>query len=165
MSSDASPLIVGEVLGRGSYGVVHRGQFRDEDVAIKVVPLDGAGTTEDVKREVELMRATRHASVVALITAFEHEDSAWLILELCSVGSVSDVIARLGAPFDEAQIGVVLRGALRGLAHLHDACRTVHRDIKAGNVLITREGEAKLADFGIAKGLSLIHISEPTRPY
>ena len=95
-----------------------------------------------------------HDALLSIITAFAYESCAWMVLELCDAGSVSDALGRNGGPLNEAQCLAVLRGALLGLAFLHDTCRTIHRDIKAGNLLLTSRNEVKLADFGVATQLT-----------
>jgi hypothetical protein len=152
----ASPLTatltLGQLIGRGSYGVVHRGRLNGKDVAVKIVPLDGTGAAAEVRKEVRLMRTAAHECAVELLAEFEHQENAWLVLELCEVGSVADLLLhRGGSTLTEPQVAAVCSATARGLAHLHDRCNLVHRDIKAGNLLLTAKGQVKLADFGIAR--------------
>ena len=87
-TNDVVALYLGPLIGRGSYGVVHRARFDGKDVAVKVVPLDGgAGTASDVKLEIECMRDLSHDSVVAIHAAFSTGGTAWIVLELCVVPS------------------------------------------------------------------------------
>jgi serine/threonine protein kinase len=64
-------------------------------------------------------------------------------MEYCGGGSVSDLMKVLDRNLSEEQIATVLRDALRGLAYLH-SIRKIHRDIKAGNILLNNKGEGKL---------------------
>jgi serine/threonine-protein kinase 24/25/MST4 len=147
-------LHIGKVLGYGSYGVVYRGRLFDpvseRGVAVKAL---GGGASREVRRELELMRAAAHESVTDLIAAFTYNGCAYLVLELCELGSVADLIAQRGAPLAEAEIAAVCKGALRGLEHLHYACALVHRDMKGGNLLLNTALDVKIADFGIAHQL------------
>jgi len=145
-------LTLGQLIGRGSYGVVHRGRLHGKDVAVKIVPLDGTGAAAEVRKEVRLMRTAAHECAVELLAEFEHQENAWLVLELCEMGSVADLLLhRGGSTLTEPQVAAVCSATARGLAHLHDRCNLVHRDIKAGNLLLTAKGQVKLADFGIAR--------------
>ena len=140
-------------IGKGSYGEVWRGLVRGQDVAAKVVPLDGTNVGA-VQHEVELQReAGMHPSIVGLLGCFHYDESAWLLLELCAT-SVCDAIRHRGTPLEERMIAAVCTDTLRGLHWLHASCRIVHRDIKSANLLLSAGGEVKIADFGIASRLS-----------
>lgn len=69
-------------------------------------------------------------------------------MEYC-VGSASDIIEVHKRPLKEEEIAAICEGVLRGLAYLHSLGR-IHRDVKAGNILLTENGTVKLADFGSA---------------
>ena len=107
MPADLSDLIVHERVGKGSYGSVYRGVVYDDgcsvEVAAKVMPLD-ASDVEAVQREALLQHeAGRHPAVVKLLGCFHHEDSAWLVLELCAC-SVYDLIRRDEKPLEETPL-------------------------------------------------------------
>lgn len=69
-------------------------------------------------------------------------------MEYC-LGSASDIIEVHKRPLKEDEISAICEGVIRGLVHLHDLGR-IHRDVKAGNILLTENGTVKLADFGSA---------------
>lgn len=74
-------------------------------------------------------------------------------MEYCGGGSVSDIMRCRKKTLCEEEISTILRDTLLGLEYLH-AKRKIHRDIKAGNILLNSEGHAKLADFGVAGQLT-----------
>jgi len=72
-----------------------------------------------------------------------------LVLEYCNAGSVCDLIKSTGRTLNEYEIASVCQAVLKGLEYLHDT-KKIHRDIKAGNILLDNRGNAKLADFGVS---------------
>ncbi|KAJ3170914.1 Serine/threonine-protein kinase 4 [Irineochytrium annulatum] len=91
--------------------------------------------------------------VVAFYGSYLKDNYLWIVMEYCAAGSVSDIMNLCHKTLDEGQIAVVCKYVLHGLAYLHSK-RKIHRDIKAGNILINDGGEAKLADFGVAGQLT-----------
>ena len=91
-----------------------------------------------------------HPQVVQLIASFlkEKEHSVWIVMEYC-LGSVSDCVEVQPKLLKEMEINQILRNILQGLAYLHHQ-QVIHRDIKAGNILLTESGVAKIGDFGSA---------------
>src|SRR6056297_2700844 len=116
VSPRTGTLTLGQLIGRGSYGVVHRGRLHGKDVAVKIVPLDGTGAAAEVRKEVRLMRTAAHECAVELLAEFEHQENAWLVLELCEVGSVADLLLhRGGSTLTEPQVAAVCSATARGL--------------------------------------------------
>jgi serine/threonine protein kinase len=76
-----------------------------------------------------------------------------MFIEFCPAGSVSDIMKLTRSFMKEPEIAAVCKATLNGLQYLHER-RKIHRDIKAGNILLNLKGEAKLADFGVAGQLS-----------
>ena len=75
-------------------------------------------------------------------------------MEYCAAGSVIDLIKITKKRLNEHEIASILFYALKGIEYLHDN-KKIHRDIKAGNILLDHRGNAKLADFGVSA--QLIH--------
>lgn len=75
-------------------------------------------------------------------------------MEYCGAGSISDIMRLRRKTLNEAEMSAVLRDTLKGLRYLH-LLKKIHRDIKAGNILLNTEGHAKLADFGVAGQLTV----------
>ena len=73
-----------------------------------------------------------------------------MLIEFCSGGAVDTLMFDLDKHLTEPQIQYVIRETLEALVYLHDNCFVIHRDMKAGNILLTEEGLVKLADFGVS---------------
>ena len=67
-----------------------------------------------------------------------------MLLEFCEGGALDDIILELEKPLTEAQIRVVCRQTLEALDYLHQERHVIHRDLKAGNILLTMEGNVRL---------------------
>jgi len=76
----------------------------------------------------------------------------WIILEFCDAGSVLDLMRITDSCLTEEQIASIVEMVLNGLNFLHEK-RKIHRDVKAGNILLNLDGYAKLADFGVSAQL------------
>ncbi|XP_066386268.1 mitogen-activated protein kinase kinase 9-like [Miscanthus floridulus] len=143
-----------DLLGRGNGGTVYKVAHRRTSAlyALKVLHRGDPGAASEVDA---LRRADSSPHVVrchSVLPAASPGDVA-LLLELVDGGSLDAVAARGGAAFPEAALAEVAAQALAGLAHLH-ARSVVHRDVKPANLLVSADGEVKIADFGIAKVLS-----------
>jgi serine/threonine protein kinase len=99
--------------------------------------------------------------VVGYHGSFEKDGNIWIVMDLCEAGSVFDLIQICQRTFVEQELKVICASVLLGLKHLHDN-RMIHRDIKAGNILLTNAGQAKLADFGVSAQLTTIQSKRAT---
>lgn len=145
---------LGEELGRGAYGQVFRGldARTGEHVAIKQISLDRipAGALAGIMTEVELLKALNHRNVVKYLGSLRTRTHLYIVMELVEGGSLASVIkANRFGPFPESLVAIYIQQVLQGLAYLHEQ-GVVHRDIKGANILTTRDGVVKLADFGVA---------------
>eukprot|EP01098_Paradermamoeba_levis_P002510 TRINITY_DN1289_c0_g4_i3.p1 TRINITY_DN1289_c0_g4~~TRINITY_DN1289_c0_g4_i3.p1 ORF type:complete len:473 (-),score=119.43 TRINITY_DN1289_c0_g4_i3:315-1550(-) len=120
-------------------------------VAIKQIDLEGNNVFDDSRKEISFLRASNHPNIVPFYCSFVHGRFLWLIMEQMNGGSVLDIM-RYAYPRgldDEHIICTILRDTLKAVEYLHNTGR-MHRDIKAGNILIGSDGEVKLADFGLS---------------
>lgn len=99
--------------------------------------------------EIDILTECHHRNIVQLLEAFFFEEKLWMLIEFCEAGAVDSIMIDLEKPLLESQIAFLCREMLAGLSYLHKA-KVIHRDLKAGNVLLTLEGEVKLADFGVS---------------
>jgi len=147
-----------ECVGRGSEGSVWRAMCipTKKDVAIKIVDLEILPTSsiEEIHQQIQAMYScSMHPHVVRYYTSFVHNQSLWCVMKFLSGGSCSDIM-RLGHPngLDEAAIKIILKDTVKALEYFHANGR-IHRDIKAGNIIISETGSVQVADFGVSGSL------------
>ncbi|KAA0192326.1 hypothetical protein HAZT_HAZT004430, partial [Hyalella azteca] len=99
--------------------------------------------------EIDILAECQHANVVRLLEAYHWEGCLWMYLEFCDGGAVDSIMVDLDRPLTEEQISYITHHLLQALDYVHRH-RVIHRDIKAGNVLLTTDGGVKLADFGVS---------------
>src|SRR5687768_17145785 len=141
------------LLGRGGMGEVYDGwDLRlDRPVAVKLLNSQLASQPEIRTRfESEARAAARltNPKVVRIFDTGEHEGTPFIVMERLPGRTLADEMA--GGPLPQARVRAVLLDMLEALAFAHRK-GVLHRDVKPSNVLITEEGTAKIADFGIAK--------------
>jgi len=140
-------------LGEGSYGSVFKAIHKESKqvLAIKQVPVDT--DLQDIIKEISIMQQCVSPYVVRYYGSYFKNTDLWIVMEYCGAGSVSDIMRLRKKTLTEEQIAIVLSDTLKGLEYLH-LRKKIHRDIKAGNILLNIEGHAKLADFGVAGQLT-----------
>uniref|UniRef100_A0A3Q2EDM2 non-specific serine/threonine protein kinase n=1 Tax=Cyprinodon variegatus TaxID=28743 RepID=A0A3Q2EDM2_CYPVA len=142
--------IVGE-LGDGAFGKVFKAQNKQTGVlaAAKVIDTKTEEELEDYMVEIDILASCDHQNIVKLLDAFYYESKLWILIEFCAGGAVDAVMLELERPLTEPQIRVVCKQTLQALVYLHEN-KIIHRDLKAGNILLTLDGDVKLADFGVS---------------
>ncbi|XP_035610262.1 STE20-like serine/threonine-protein kinase isoform X4 [Oncorhynchus keta] len=142
--------IIGE-LGDGAFGKVYKAQNKQTGTlaAAKVIDTKTEEELEDYMVEIDILASCDHRYIVKLLDAFYYESKLWILIEFCAGGAVDAVMLELERPLTEPQIRVVCRQTLEALAYLHEI-KVIHRDLKAGNILFSQEGDIKLADFGVS---------------
>ncbi|KAI3406851.2 CDC15 [Candida oxycetoniae] len=142
---------LGALIGNGAFANVYKATnlLTGEIVAIKQTRLEPGQDVTSVMGEIDLLKILKHPNIVKYHGFTKDSTTLNVILEYCGGGSLRQVYKRSKKGLSESQIKVYVRGILTGLDYLHGQ-GVVHRDVKAGNVLLTDEGEVKLADFGVA---------------
>lgn len=144
---------LGEPLGRGGMGEVFRAvdEVLGRPVAVKLLrpsDHDPAAAVERFRREARAAAILNDTHVVAVYDFGQHDDRSYLVMELVEGRSVADELAQTG-PLPRERAVDIIEQAAAGLAAAHRR-DIVHRDIKPSNLLLTTDGTAKIADFGIA---------------
>jgi len=142
-------------IGEGSSGMVFVGKFAktDEKVAIKIIHFAEKKRKEalSIQNEILIQKTTKHPNVVDYKGSFLKDTELWVIMEYMNGGSLADLISV--CKMNESHIATVCREVLNALKFVHSLNR-VHRDIKSDNLLLTTNGDVKLADFGYAAQLT-----------
>eukprot|EP01023_Acetabularia_acetabulum_P037873 TRINITY_DN3615_c1_g1_i10.p1 TRINITY_DN3615_c1_g1~~TRINITY_DN3615_c1_g1_i10.p1 ORF type:complete len:311 (-),score=36.39 TRINITY_DN3615_c1_g1_i10:1195-2127(-) len=147
-------LVVLESLGRGSFGEVFKVASGGQIFALKQVPLRLAqgGVSESSLREIACLQELHHANIVPVYKVFRNLQNTYLLIELMDY-NLSDILYKAPTP-SKQYFKLVLYQMLQGLQYLHSQ-NIIHRDIKPDNILISRDGSVKLADFGLCRSLGL----------
>jgi len=147
-----------EVVGQGSFGIVCTCEHLTTHavVAIKFIEIEDEEdepSNKGLLRELDIMKSSNGCPyIVQYHGSYLKEGHLMIVMEYCDGGSVQDIIKLCKAQLTEEQIAAIACQMLEGLQYLHTN-KILHRDVKAGNVLVTSEGRAKLADFGVSARL------------
>ena len=141
------------ILGRGGMGVVYRGRHRQlgREVAIKIVhpKLTSALNARDrFEQEIRILGGMNHAGIVMATDAGRVGPAAYLVMELIEGIDLARLVRKHG-PLSIEQATEITRQVAEALAAAH-AANAIHRDVKPSNVMLDRNGQAKLLDFGLA---------------
>ncbi|KAI8927097.1 kinase-like domain-containing protein, partial [Entophlyctis helioformis] len=128
--------------------------------AVKIIKLEQGEDLDDVLNEVNFLRDCTHRNIVAYMGCYMKRSPVkgqkifWIVMEYCGGGRLKPPArVNLRGAMREIEIACILRESLQGLAFLHTNAK-IHRDIKCGNILMTDNGEIKLADFGVSTQLT-----------
>eukprot|EP00960_Hanusia_phi_P050147 760031-Hanusia_phi.AAC.2 len=147
---------LGEIIGKGNNGKVYKTLNMDtgDVVAIKQIPLHNMAKEEisSMMKEIELLNHLDHANIVKYLATIKTKDYLNIVLEYVENGSLANTVKKFGS-LPESLIAIYIEQVLKGLEYLHTQ-GVIHRDIKGANILTTKEGTVKLADFGVATRMS-----------
>ncbi|XP_023208723.1 mitogen-activated protein kinase kinase kinase kinase 5 isoform X1 [Xiphophorus maculatus] len=137
-------------VGSGTYGDVYKARNiqTGELAAVKIIKLEPGDDFSIIQQEIFMVKECKHHNIVAYFGSYLCREKLWICMEYCGGGSLQDIYHVTG-PLSELQIAYVCRETLQGLGYLHIKGK-MHRDIKGANILLTDNGDVKLADFGVA---------------
>ncbi|KAG1678629.1 hypothetical protein FOA52_012636 [Chlamydomonas sp. UWO 241] len=153
-SADAYELI--EDCGRGVSAIVWLARVKSTGatVAVKIMNLESVqNSLDEIVREAQVMKNYNHPNVLPLYTSFVHAHDLWLVVPFVSGGSVLHIM-KYGHPegLEEIATATIMRDVLRALDYVHRQ-GSIHRDVKAGNILVNKDGQVYLGDFGVATSM------------
>jgi len=141
-----------EILGKGSHGVVYRAITRTDGTTVALKKLENIFQGENVKnclQEIKIMSKINSEYCIEYYNSYLMDDCLWIAMEFFDAGSIGDLVLAKNKGLTEAQTRAIIFQVLHGLTYLHSQ-NLIHRDVKAGNILLSKTGKAKLADFGIS---------------
>ncbi|XP_073132540.1 proline-rich receptor-like protein kinase PERK15 [Henckelia pumila] len=155
------------LLGQGGFGYVHRGVLPNgKEVAVKQLKAGSGQGEREFQAEVEIISRVHHKHLVSLVGYCITGSQRMLVYEFVQNNTLEFHLHGNGRPTMDwpTRLKIAL-GAAKGLAYLHEDChpKIIHRDIKASNILLDFNFEAKVADFGLAKFTSDTNTHVSTR--
>lgn len=151
-----------EKIGEGTYGIVYKARDRvtSEIIALKKIRLEAEdeGIPSTAIREISLLKELQHPNIVRLYDVVHTEHKLTLVFEFLDQ-DLKKYLDVCDSGLDIPILKSFLYQLLTGVAYCHHH-RVLHRDLKPPNLLINREGQLKLADFGLARAFGI-----PVRSY
>lgn len=149
-----------KIIGRGGSSVVYEVLLLESGITLAAKEIQIDGLTKEqllaIESEVETMKVLRHENIVNYIGTQRLQNNFYIFLEYADRGSLRQFYQHHGR-LTEQQSSYCTKQILKGLQYLHSN-EIAHRDIKGANVLLTKKGEMKLADFGASKRLDTASI-------
>jgi serine/threonine protein kinase len=147
-------LQLGDLIGQGGFGEVHRGKWKDKDVAIKQLFLKKlpSSLVTEFENETQIMsQCSKCAQIVKLLGICIEPGHYSIVMEYLAKGSLYDVLHddEIELPWKTVCVPIALDIG-RGLSYLHDR-DILHRDLKSLNIVLNENFGAKITDFGLAK--------------
>ncbi len=149
---DYEDIIMGELIGSGGYGEVHKATWKDTEVAVKTIPSESLSKdkAKAFRDEVRTMTDLRHPNVVLFMAACLTRPNMCIVMEYMGLGSLYDVLHNeLLASIPRQLVYRLMLQASKGMSFLHSS-GIVHRDLKSLNLLLDPKWNIKVSDFGLS---------------
>jgi len=143
----------GKLLGKGGFAKVYKVTSCDtnKEYAVKIVPkanLIKSRARQKLQTEIKIHRSMRHANVCEYKHFFEDKTNCYILLELCSNHSMNEMIKRRKS-LTEEETRMLMMQIIEAVSFMHD-CNVIHRDLKLGNLFLSKSMNIKVGDFGLA---------------
>ncbi len=153
--------ILGE-LGRGGMGIVYQARQMqlNRPCALKMILSGSLAGTEELRRfetEAKAIARLQHPHIVSIYEVGDHQGRPFLALEYCPGGNLDRKLN--GTPLEATEAGRLVELLARAVGVAHSA-QVVHRDLKPANILIGADGQPRIADFGLAKELDEVGMTQ-----
>jgi len=157
-------------IGQGTFGEVFKARCRTDRskiVALKKVLMENEkeGFPITALREIRILQLLNHENIVNLIEICRqysrHKTTFYLVFDFCE-HDLAGLLSNINVKFSLGEIKKVMQQMCEGLFFIHNN-KIIHRDMKAANILITKQGILKLADFGLARAISINKQGHPNR--
>merc|ERR550525_1448711 len=157
-------------IGQGTFGEVFKARCRTDRtkiVALKKVLMENEkeGFPITALREVRILQLLNHENIVNLLEICRqysrHKTTFYLVFDFCE-HDLAGLLSNINVKFSPGEIKKVMQQMCEGLFYIHTN-KIIHRDMKAANILITKTGTLKLADFGLARAISINKAGQPNR--
>ena len=139
-------------LGDGAFGKVWKVQQKVTGIlaAAKIIPVKSEEELEEHRFEIDILSRLTHTNIIRLLDAiYSKNNQLWEMLEWCEGGALDASMLDIERPLNQNEIQIVGRHTCEALSFIHSR-NVIHRDVKAGNILLTKEGICKLTDFGVS---------------
>ncbi|CAB4056516.1 CDK9 [Lepeophtheirus salmonis] len=156
---------------QGTFGEVFKARLRADKskiVALKKVLMENEKERFPITalRKIRILQLLKHDNIVNLYEICQqyschNKTTFYLVFEFCE-HDLAGLLSNVKVQFSLGEIKKVMQQILEGLFYIH-ANKIIHRDMKAANILITRQGVLKLADFGLARAISINKNGQPNR--
>ena len=152
----ARRFLVERLLGQGAIGSVwlaHDRELNDEAIAVKVLhegALRNRQSVADLKREVLITRRLRHPNILAVYNFWQDPAAQFITMEFVDGESLSAILAEHGSAMTIGEALPLIQQLCSALDFAHSKS-VLHRDIKPANIIVERDGQVRLVDFGIAR--------------
>ncbi|XP_050415388.1 serine/threonine-protein kinase PLK4 isoform X2 [Patella vulgata] len=147
------------LLGKGAFACVYRARSNKTgvEVAIKMIDkklMKAAGMVTRVKKEVEIHSRLKHPSILELYNYFEDSNYVYLVIEMCHNGELQRFLKSNCKVLTEDEARQFMKQIVEGMFYLHSH-GILHRDLTLSNLLLSKDNNVKIADFGLATQLTV----------
>jgi len=147
-----------EVLGTGSFGAVWRGLFQGEEVAVKQCRVADSKDVAMLLGEIRCLQALRHPRLVSFLGCCNKSPDIFMLMEYMPGGSMYDLLFKKKRLLEFREKARMAFEVSEGLSYLH-GLGVVHRDLKTANIVLDKELQCKICDFGLTLMLERSHVT------